>query len=83
MSDEDIRGAVDNYLRADPRISPESRIEIEVSKGVVTLAGSVPDKWVKQAANEIVFAVPGVADVRNNLQVARPTSGGPQASSTP
>ena len=71
MSDEDIRKAIDSCLRADPRISPESRIVVEVNKGVVTLTGSVPDKWVKQAANEIIFALPGVVDVDNRLEVAR------------
>lgn len=81
MSDEDIRRAVDSSLRADPRISPESRIEVEVSKGVVTLTGSVPDKWVKQAANQIVFAIPGVVDVENRLQVARGAGRGPQSGS--
>lgn len=82
MSDEDIRRTADHYLRADPRISPEARIEVEVSKGVVTLTGSVPDKWVKQAANEIIFAIPGVVDVENRLQAARRTGRGPQSSST-
>lgn len=70
LSDEDIRKTVESYLRADPRIPPEARIEVEVSKGVVTLTGSVPDKWVKQAASEIVLPIPGVVDVQNNLQVA-------------
>lgn len=82
MRDEDIRRMATECLRADPRIPPQARIEVEVKEGTVTLTGSVPDKWVKRVANEIILPLPGVVDVQNNLQVARPAGRGPEAGST-
>ncbi len=81
MRDEDIRRTVGDYLRADPRIPPQSKIHVEVREGVVTLTGLVPDKWVKHAANEIVLGLPDVVDVQNNLQVTPPAGRGPEVSS--
>ncbi len=77
MTDEEIRAAVSSGLRSDPRIPPQSPIEVEVHDGVVTLTGTVADKWVKYAANEVALGLPGVVDVQNNLRVQRPGREGP------
>jgi len=77
MTDEEIRTSVSEFLRRDPRIPPQAQIQVEVHGGVVTLTGSVPDKWVKHAAGEVALGLPGVVDVQNSLQIARP--GGPGA----
>ena len=71
VTDEQIRNMVYDALRSDPRIPPEARITTEVSQGVVTLTGTVPDKWVKHAAGEDALNVPGVVDVDNRLTLAR------------
>ncbi|HEY8477426.1 MAG TPA: BON domain-containing protein, partial [Chloroflexota bacterium] len=42
---------------------------VEVDSGVVTLTGTVPNKRVKAAAGDDAWWVPGVVDVRNELQV--------------
>ena len=81
MTDEEIRTQASDSLRGDPRIPPQAQIQVEVRGGVVTLTGSVPDKWVKHAASEVALGLPGVVDVQNNLQVARP--GGPGAEGGP
>jgi len=69
MTDEDIQVWVSDRLRSDPRIPPQARIQAEVHNGVVTLTGTVPDKWSKQAAAEAALELPEVVDVQNNLQI--------------
>jgi hypothetical protein len=52
--------------------SPEidaSEIEVKVAKGVVTLSGSVDDRWAKRLAEDIAETVSGVTDVMNQLGV--------------
>ena len=78
------------YQRSDDRIREDvsdrftehgdldaSGIEVEVSQGVVTLSGSVDDRWGKRLAEDIAERVPGVRDVMNQLRVGDQT--GPQA----
>ncbi|HEY8476836.1 MAG TPA: BON domain-containing protein [Chloroflexota bacterium] len=75
-TDEELRTAISGALRADPRIPPQAQISVDVREGVVTLTGSVPDKWTKQIAGQIALSLPGVVDVENQLQVPRPGTTG-------
>ena len=43
-----------------------------VTNGVVTLAGEVPNAQVKAEAEKEARSVSGVVDVKNNLQVKAP-----------
>ena len=49
-------------------------LKVEVVAGSVVLRGSVPSYYLKQLAQETVFSVPGVAGLRNELQVAPRTT---------
>ncbi|HZN55634.1 MAG TPA: BON domain-containing protein [Candidatus Polarisedimenticolaceae bacterium] len=46
-------------------------VEVESSKGIVTLRGSVADRSLKEAAEDTVAALPGVIHVDNRLEVAK------------
>ena len=47
-------------------------IRVEVSRGVVTLRGSVPDPETRAAAFEIARGFPGVASVNDGISVRAP-----------
>lgn len=68
-ADEETRALVSERLQSDPRIPPQAHIQVEVRGGVVTLAGTAPDKWSKQAAAEVALSLPQVVDVQNHLQI--------------
>jgi osmotically-inducible protein OsmY len=46
-----------------------SDIEVTVTGGIVTLAGTVDDRRQKRLAEDAVDDIPGVRDVQNQLQV--------------
>jgi len=71
-----------NYMRSDERIREDlnerltdahdidaSMITVEVSNGVVTLTGTVVQRWMKHRAEDLADGCTGVRDVRNNIQV--------------
>jgi osmotically-inducible protein OsmY len=71
-----------NYTRSDERIREDlnerltdahdidaSGISVEVSNGVVTLTGTVHERWMKHRAEDLADGCSGVRDVRNQLQV--------------
>lgn len=73
-----------NYQRSDARIHEDvcdrlcessevdaSEIEVTVSGGEVTLAGTVFDRHDKRRAEDLAEQVSGVREVHNNLRVAR------------
>jgi osmotically-inducible protein OsmY len=67
-SDKEIQQDVVRELNWDTRVSA-TEVGIQVSQGVVTLAGQV-DSWAKRlAAGEAAHRVAGVLDVANDLQV--------------
>lgn len=68
ISDVEITRQVRAAIEADPYIDPINTITISTADGVVTLHGavSVPDN-VKQAAQDAAL-VPGVKEVKNNLE---------------
>ncbi|MGJ4801847.1 BON domain-containing protein [Luteimonas sp. SDU82] len=73
-----------NYLRSDQRITEDlcerlthdddvdaSNIEVEVKQGVVTLSGTVGERWMKHRAEDLAERCGGVRDVENRIRVLR------------
>jgi osmotically-inducible protein OsmY len=73
-SDERIREDVCECLTQDDRIDASS-IEVTVTDGEVTLAGSVFERGDKRRAEDLAECVSGVKDVRNNLRLSSEQSG--------
>jgi hypothetical protein len=48
-----------------------SEVSVEVSNGVVTLDGTVDDRYSKYMLEEMVDSIPGVKDVDNRLRIQR------------
>ena len=71
LSDQAITAKVKTKLTAD-RFSNIVNIEVNVTNGVVTLAGEVPNEQVKKDAEAEARSVSGVKKVNNNLQVSKP-----------
>ena len=68
-SDAQIRSNAQGAL-AHARDVENNHISVSVAAGVVTLAGRVPIRGMKQRATELVSALSGVKEVRNELQIA-------------
>ena len=73
VDDAGIHAAVKTKLTAD-RFSNIVNVDINVTNGVVTLAGEVPNAEVKRAAEQEARSVKGVVKVINNLQVKSPAT---------
>lgn len=74
VDDASIHTAIKTKLTAD-RFSNITNIDVNVTNGVVTLAGEVPNAKVKTEAEAEARSTDGVVRVINNLQVkAPPTS---------
>ena len=71
------------YKRSDERLREEiserltqagdidcSKVTVEVLGGRVVLEGTVPDRYMKHAIEELADAAPGVEDVENRIGVA-------------
>lgn len=71
IDDTTIHAAVSAKLTGD-RFSNLVNIDINVTNGVVTLAGEVPNAKVKADAQAEARTVSGVVRVINNLQVKSP-----------
>lgn len=71
VDDASIHAAVKAKLTAD-RFSNIVNVDINVTNGVVTLAGEVPNAKVKSEAESEARSVDGVVKVVNNLQVKSP-----------
>lgn len=71
IDDASIHTAVKAKLTAD-RFSNIVNVDINVTNGVVTLAGEVPNAMVKADAESEARSVKGVVRVINNLQVKSP-----------
>lgn len=71
VDDNAIHTAVKAKLTAD-RFSNIVNIDVNVTNGVVTLAGEVPDMKTKIDAEKEARSVDGVVKVINNLQVKNP-----------
>ena len=73
VDDNAIHAAVMAKLTG-AHVSNILNVDVNVTNGVVTLAGEVPNAQVKAEAEQEVRSVSGVARVINNLQVKAPQS---------
>ena len=73
VDDNAIHAAVKAKLSAD-RFSNLLNVDVNVTNGVVTLAGEVPNAQVKAEAEREARSVSGVVRVKNTLQVKAPPS---------
>jgi osmotically-inducible protein OsmY len=73
IDDNAIHAQVKAKLTAD-RFSNVLNIDINVTNGIVALAGEVPNAQVKAEAEQEARSVSGVVRVINNLQVKAPPS---------
>jgi osmotically-inducible protein OsmY len=71
VDDNAIHAAIKAKLTAD-RFSNIVNVDINVTNGVVTLAGEVPNPQVRAEAEKEARSVDGVVKVINNLQVKNP-----------
>lgn len=71
VDDAAIHTAIKSKLTAD-RFSNITNIDVNVTNGVVTLAGEVPNAKVKTEAEAEARSTDGVVRVINNLQVKSP-----------
>jgi len=71
IDDATIATAVKAKLTGE-RFSNLLNIEVNVTNGIVTLAGEVPNAEVKADAERETRSVNGVKGVNNNLQVSSP-----------
>ena len=68
--DEQIREMIFDSIDADPIVPYDSDCNVEVTGGLVTLTGTVPNKRIKHAIGDDAWWIPGVMDVNNQLEVA-------------
>lgn len=68
-SDERIREDVSERLEEDHDVDA-SDIEVRVADGVVTLSGTVRDRWQKRRAEDIAERATAVRDVQNEIRLA-------------
>jgi len=71
VDDSSIHTSIKAKLAAD-RFSNLVNVDVNVTNGVVTMAGEVPNAKVKAEAEEEARSVKGVTKVVNNLQVKSP-----------
>jgi osmotically-inducible protein OsmY len=71
VSDQAITAKIKTKLTAD-RFSNLVNIDVNVTNGVVTLSGEVPNEEVRREAEAEARSVDGVKRVHNNLQVSNP-----------
>jgi osmotically-inducible protein OsmY len=71
IDDNAIHAAVTTKLTS-ARFSNLLNVDVNVTNGIVTLAGEVPNATVKAEAEREVQSVSGVVGVVNNLQVKSP-----------
>ena len=72
-SDDRIREDVCERLAQDEYVDA-SDVDVTVSGGVVTLAGTIDRRMSKRRAEDIAESVGGVRDVQNNLRLAQEPS---------
>jgi osmotically-inducible protein OsmY len=71
VNDDMIHTAVKAKLTGD-RFSNITNIDVNVTNGIVTLSGEVPNDEVRRDAEAEARTVDGVRRVNNNLQVSNP-----------
>jgi hypothetical protein len=73
-SDERLREDISERLMQAYHID-SSEVTVTVASGKVTLEGTVPDRSMKHAIEDLVDACPGVQDIDNRLRVDRNAGG--------
>ncbi|MBI2864064.1 MAG: BON domain-containing protein [Chloroflexi bacterium] len=68
--DEQIREMIYDSIDADPLVPYDCDVSVEVTGGLVTLTGSLPNKRVKHAIGDDAWWIPGVWDVNNQIEIA-------------
>jgi len=66
--DDVVADEVCDALAHEPEVDM-SDIEVSVKNGHVTLSGRAYDHWMKQQAEDVVYFLPGVNGVTNDIQV--------------
>jgi osmotically-inducible protein OsmY len=69
--DERIQGDVNDRLAAELP-SQAAQIQVNVTRGEVTLAGTVDTSEARHRAENIAESIAGVVSVMNNLRVRQP-----------
>lgn len=69
-SDSRVLEDVNERLTEDDDVDA-SEIEVTCESGVITLQGSVPERWMKHRAEDIAESCSGVKDVENRIRVLR------------
>jgi hypothetical protein len=80
--DAGIKTSIKAELASDVRFSTLTAVSVDVTNGLVTLAGPVHSDEEKLKIEETVRSVKGVTGVTNNLQV-QPEVGVPPSGTTP
>lgn len=80
--DAGIKTSIKAKLASDVRFSTLTAVSVDVTNGVVTLAGPVHSEEEKQKIEETARSVKGVVNVTNALQV-QPEAAPPPAGSSP
>jgi hypothetical protein len=75
-SDERLREDISERLMEAYEVD-SSEVTVQVLGGKVVLEGTVPDRYMKHAIEDLADAAPGVQDVDNRIRVASRTSSGP------
>ena len=73
-SDDRVREEICDCMTDDPMLDA-SEITVQVSKGEVTLRGTVPSRDQKRRAEDVADRISGVKDVTNQLRVSREANG--------
>ena len=73
-SDERIQEEISDRLTADGQIDA-TEITISVRQGEVTLEGTVPERSMKRAAEDLAEEIIGVHEVNNRLRIERQQEG--------
>jgi len=69
-SDERLREDISERLMEADNID-SSEVSVQVVSGKVNLEGTVPDRYMKHAIEDLVDACPGVQDIDNRVRVDR------------
>ena len=80
-SDERLREDISERLMQADQID-SSEVSVQVASGKVTLEGTVPDRYMKHAIEDLVDACPGVQDIDNRIRVDRNMSASGSSSYT-
>jgi osmotically-inducible protein OsmY len=70
VSDDRLRLAADKALRGSGYASM-ARLDVEVTRGHITISGTVPSFYLKQIAQAVVMKLDGAQFVENRLIVAQ------------